>query len=79
MTEYSAAEPLKVTMYRDDTGADHASRSNAIEANFYKDLREAADKVANAAGTQNYGNIIKVFVKTYPDLVKILLGQRDMT
>ena len=79
---YIAAEPEVTTAYKDDLGGLHADRSAAISANFENDLiRAVRDYCEGHPGMPLLGMraALKYFAKNNPDMLRILVGDRDAT
>lgn len=79
---YVCAEPDQVTAYRDETGILHESRDAAIAANFQRDFDVAAACVCDRyphMPVQQFKRGVELLVKRNPDLVRVLLDDRDPT
>ncbi|MBT8460011.1 MAG: hypothetical protein KJN60_10110 [Boseongicola sp.] len=79
---YICAEPKKVSAYRDQNGCFHETRDQAIEANFQADLRAAMADVLEIYSNIPYSNFRRAVAKLIednPELVRVMLGDRDAT
>ena len=80
---YSAAEPQAVTRYTDLNGIDHRTRDEAIDANFKFDVQRSVDEIINLSGlsmTPSDGAaLLERMADEHPDLLRILVGDRDAT
>ena len=68
-------------MFKDNSGNIHATREGAISANFDGDLHDAVQSIGSYSYDETEDNVemIRVFCKKYPDMVRVLLGDRDAT
>ena len=83
---YVAVEPEPITMWRDTRGKFHAARETAIAANFEHDLQRqvrastaAVDPDSPWPDSEVTAFFIRHFVHHNPDMVRVLLGDRDAT
>lgn len=78
---YVAAEPVNVSGYQDSRGRIHKTREAALEANFQHDLTEACRAMDHQRMTcaWDFVHMLKQFAKTNPDMLRILLGDREYT
>jgi hypothetical protein len=78
---YAATEPKHVTGYQDRKGMVHANRDDAISANFDYDLRDSLrtflGKYSGCA--YRFEELLIRYVAQHPDMVRVLLGDRDAT
>lgn len=85
MNTYVCAEPEQVTAYLDVNGRFHHSRDEAIEANFRADQVAQVnavinrDKALHQTPVRSLHNLIREFVQTNPDMVRVMIGDRDAT
>lgn len=93
--QYIAAEPEEFqsmevegrSVFRDMVGGFHASREAAIEASFNMDLQRAAEELSMLHGSlltemiaeRAHLMFLRLFVNAHPDMVRVLLGDRDAT
>jgi len=83
---YVAQELEPVTAHPDVTGKLHLDRDDALEANFEYDFRKEVGRIIEQDPLA-YGNVgflvtcalIKGFIETNPDMVRVILGDRDLT
>lgn len=81
---YIAGEPEEIAAFVDCNGVIHRSRDVAIAANFDTDLARAIVAVLN---DYDFGNVpvrpvidaVKAFVENNPEMVRVILGDRDAT
>lgn len=83
-TTYIAAELEPVTAHPDQTGKLHATREDAIEANFKDDMRAAVFEMLKQERYEqmpvvNTLHFVRDFIKQHPDFARILVGDRDFT
>lgn len=81
---YVAAEPEQVTRFIDTNGVSHEEREDAINANFEIDLKmkvkeHFAYNNITSCTVEQMLNTIKDIVSHNPDMVRVLLGDRDAT
>ena len=80
---YITDEPEKVSGYRDKKGVFHRDRDDAILANLDVDLSRAVSDYRHDMGlftdSGTLENFLRHFVIRHPDLVRVLLGDRDAT
>ena len=84
---YTAAEPEKVTRYSDQTGGVHTNRDDALAANFKADFHAVLEDAfeRHTPGTtppsvvEAHMKIIADVAKHHPDMLRILLDDRDFT
>lgn len=85
---YLAAEPDQVAAYLDQGGNFHASRDDAIEANFKSDFHLACvDILENHDPRKRFAampvlvmaDFVRAFIEHHPDMVRVVLGDRHAT
>lgn len=76
---YVTCEPQMVNVFMDTDEELHTSRDAAIEANFSIDLKAAINKLNSLQSPINFEMCLRNFIKVNPDMVRILLGDRDAT
>jgi hypothetical protein len=87
--EYVAAEPEQVSSYKDQHGGLHETRDAAIAANFEQDLMTLIKAYCEREIEQGvdpdklvplqFRRFIKDMAKRDPDVLRILVGDRDAT
>lgn len=80
---YVATEPEQVTVYADVEGDRFDTREEAIASNFRIDLVKACEKHAPSLAA-NYNpwdvaDVLEALAKEEPDMLRVLLGDRDAT
>ena len=80
---YVAAEPevFTETKYIDAEGIAHDDRDSAIEANFCYDLLGVCKEQVRgyALSPEVYMDLVKRLVQYNPEMIRVLLGDRDAT
>lgn len=79
---YVAAEPDRVEAFADQRGNLHSTRDEAIDANFDEDWRQAVNATLQAFPDMpviNFRQALGSFILTNPDLVRVMIGDRDKT
>lgn len=80
---YVAAEPEEMTAFKDQNGRLHHSRDAAIASNFNADLQLAVAAVIRIVNEElpPVGTllVIKRLAQDKPDLLRVLVGDRDAT
>ena len=80
---YVAAEPevFIETHYIDVAGVSHSTREMAIEANFRCDLLKVCEEQTKdyALSPEIYMDLVERLVRYHPDMIRVLLGDRDAT
>ena len=78
---YIAAEPIETTSYVDQTGKIHSSRENAIDANFKDDLFQKCKALVEdySLSPVYFQDLLAKFIEFNPDMVRVMLGDRDAT
>lgn len=80
---YVAAEPevFTETKYIDTQGNAHDDRESAIEANFCHDFLDVCTNQVKgyAIDPMAYMDLVKRLVQYNPEMVRVLLGDRDAT
>jgi len=81
--EYVAKEPQEHVGWADQKGKLHATRDEAIDANIDHDLRAALmetfgrDDTVNGLPMGHAVSFIRTFIRRHPDMVRVMLGDRD--
>ena len=75
---YIATEPTEMTVFRDSEGKWHDDRESALLANFEIDLHDAAQAAWKDEST-DLVLWLKVMARKHPDMLRILVGDRDYT
>lgn len=75
--EYVAAEPMQITMYQDQVGNLHETREQALKANFEDDLGGVVPGLLEVLG--DTVAVMNAIADNHPDMLRILLGDRDYT
>ena len=84
-TTYICAEPDTVQAFVDNKGGMHASREDAIEASFRNDSRAAMNNLISrrprlhGAPVVALQELIQSFIQEYPDMARVMIGDRDAT
>lgn len=83
---YVVAEPEEVISYRDQCGNLHPDRDAAIDTNFDSDFRRMINKILEGNQSLYHAvpvlvapKLIREFIETHLDLVRVILGDRDAT
>lgn len=76
---YVTPEPERVNGFEDQNGQLHPSRDTALEANFCIDLRNAIGGISAPRADHNFEACLRHFARTHPDMMRILIGDRDLT
>ena len=82
---YVCAEPDEVKVFEDNRGRYHKSREMAINASFNNDVLElwcmVWDALPSGKRAEAQDNILALrkFIARNPDMVRIMLGDRDAT
>lgn len=83
LTTYIAQELEPVTAHPDQTGKLHWTREDAIDANFADDFNNIVfaycEGVNQAIPPLGAIALLRHFAKEYPDMLRILVGDRDKT
>lgn len=82
---YVAAEPDEVRGFADQTGKVHSTREDAIDANFKDDYGRAWSGIFESR--EEFKDLpmgytimaAEEFIKRNPDMVRVMLGDRDAT
>ncbi|RBO54665.1 hypothetical protein DSD19_04625 [Rhodovulum sp. BSW8] len=82
---YVAEEPEEATVWKDKMGAAHDSREEAIRANFEADLSTIISDIlmSNRQLPENrreaFRALLGVIADEHPDMLRILMGDREET
>ena len=83
---YATQEPNQVEVFKDQRGRCWETREEAIEANFEYDLKTAIDDAIKLDSQLSHTSmpslyllvkVVKAFIANSPDMVRVLLGDRD--
>lgn len=80
---YAATEPEQAMMYFDQLGKPWTTREAAIDANFQEDVAVEIRKLCNTLSFECNQTELKTFlhrfIQIYPDMTRVILGDRDAT
>ncbi|MBN8294563.1 hypothetical protein JI664_21500 [Rhodobacter sp. NTK016B] len=69
-------------MFIDKTGWAHESREAAIAASFQNDVQNACEEIVAKhvnISPRDAERAVRMFIETNPDIVRVLLGEREAT